>query len=67
VLIGVVVLHERLRPVQWAAIGLGTVAVLVLTVDYGRPPWIALGLAGTFATYGLIKKRVGATSAPSSP
>ncbi len=61
VLIGVVVLHERLRPVQWAAIGLGTVAVLVLTVDYGRPPWIALGLAGTFATYGLIKKRVGAT------
>jgi chloramphenicol-sensitive protein RarD len=61
VLIGVVVLHERLRPVQWAAIGLGTVAVLVLTVDYGRPPWIALGLAGSFATYGLIKKRVGAT------
>ena len=61
VLIGVVVLHERLRPVQWAAIGLGTVAVLVLTVDYGRPPWIAFGLAGTFATYGVIKKRVGAT------
>jgi chloramphenicol-sensitive protein RarD len=61
VLIGVVVLHERLRPVQWVAIGLGTVAVLVLTVDYGRPPWIALGLAASFATYGLIKKRVGAT------
>jgi chloramphenicol-sensitive protein RarD len=61
VLIGVVVLHERLRPVQWAAIGLGTLAVLVLTVDYGRPPWIALGLAASFATYGLIKKRVGAT------
>ena len=61
VLIGVLVLHERLRPVQWAAIGLGTVAVLVLAVDYGRPPWIALGLAGSFATYGLIKKRVGVT------
>jgi chloramphenicol-sensitive protein RarD len=61
VLIGVVVLHERLRPVQWTAIGLGTVAVLVLTVDYGRPPWIALGLAASFATYGLIKKRIGAT------
>jgi chloramphenicol-sensitive protein RarD len=61
VLIGVVVLHERLRPVQWVAIGLGTVAVLVLTVDYGRPPWIALGLAASFAAYGLIKKRVGAT------
>jgi chloramphenicol-sensitive protein RarD len=61
VLIGVVVLHERLRPVQWAAIGLGALAVVVLTVDYGRPPWIALGLASSFATYGLIKKRVGAT------
>ena len=60
VMIGVVVLHERLRPVQWAAIGLGAVAVLVLTVDYGRPPWIALGLAFSFASYGLLKKQVGA-------
>ena len=34
-------------------------AVVVLTVDYGRPPWIALGLAGSFATYGLLKKQVG--------
>jgi chloramphenicol-sensitive protein RarD len=59
VMIGVLVLRERLRPVQWAAIGLGTVAVLVLTVDYGRPPWIALGLAFSFATYGLLKKQVG--------
>jgi chloramphenicol-sensitive protein RarD len=61
VMIGVLVLGERLRPVQWAAIGLGTVAVLVLTVDYGRPPWIALGLAFSFATYGLLKKQVGTT------
>jgi chloramphenicol-sensitive protein RarD len=60
VMIGVLVLQERLRPVQWAAIGLGTVAVLVLTADYGRPPWIALGLAFSFATYGLLKKQVGA-------
>jgi chloramphenicol-sensitive protein RarD len=59
VMIGVLVLRERLRPVQWAAIALGTVAVLVLTVDYGRPPWIALGLAFSFATYGLLKKQVG--------
>jgi chloramphenicol-sensitive protein RarD len=59
VLMGVVLLHERLRPVQWTAIGLGVVAVVVLTVDYGRPPWIALGLAFSFATYGLLKKRVG--------
>ena len=61
VLIGVVVLHERLRQVQWAAIGLGTIAVLVLAVDYGRPPWIALTLAFSFGTYGLLKKQVGAT------
>jgi chloramphenicol-sensitive protein RarD len=61
VLIGVLVLRERLRRAQWAAIGLGMLAVAVLTVDYGRPPWIALGLAFSFATYGLIKKQVGAT------
>lgn len=57
VLIGVVVLAERLRPMQWAAIGLAALAVVVLTVDYGRPPWIALVLAFSFATYGLIKKK----------
>ena len=61
VLIGVVVLHERLRRVQWAAIGLGTIAVLVLAADYGRPPWIALTLAFSFGTYGLQKKQVGVT------
>ena len=43
--LGVVILHERLRPVQWAAAGLGVIAVLVLSFDYGRPPWIALILA----------------------
>jgi chloramphenicol-sensitive protein RarD len=59
VLIGVIVLHERLRRLQWAAVAVGATAVVVLTVDYGRPPWIALGLAGSFATYGLLKKQVG--------
>ncbi len=59
VLLGVVVLGERLRRVQWAAIALGVVAVLVLTAGYGRPPWIALALAATFGTYGLLKRRVG--------
>jgi chloramphenicol-sensitive protein RarD len=61
VLIGVLVLHERLRPMQWAAIGLGTLAVVVLAVDYGRPPWIALTLAFSFGFYGLLKKQVGVT------
>jgi chloramphenicol-sensitive protein RarD len=59
VLVGVVLLRERLTRAQWAAVGLGAVAVGVLTAGYGRPPWIALVLAATFATYGLMKKRVG--------
>ncbi len=58
VLLGVVVLHERLRVGQWVAVGLAAVAVLVLTAAYGRPPWIALTLALSFATYGLMKNRV---------
>ena len=57
VLLGVVVLGERLRPVQWAAIALAALAVVVLTVDYGHPPWIAVLLAGSFGTYGLMKKK----------
>ncbi|GAA3802609.1 EamA family transporter RarD [Streptomyces phyllanthi] len=56
--LGVLLLKERLRPVQWAAVGIGFVAVLVLTVGYGRPPWISLCLACSFATYGLVKKKV---------
>lgn len=63
VALGVAVLHERLRRVQWWALGLGTVAVVVLTVDYGRPPWLALLLAVSFGTYGLIKKQVGVGAA----
>ncbi|WP_067170794.1 EamA family transporter RarD [Microtetraspora niveoalba] len=56
VLFGVLVFRERLRPWQWAAVGLGAVAVLVLAFDYGRLPWIALVLAASFGTYGLVKK-----------
>jgi chloramphenicol-sensitive protein RarD len=57
ILLGVFVLGERLRPAQWAAVGIGTVAVLVIAVDYGRPPWIALILATSFGLYGYLKKR----------
>ncbi|MCW2605335.1 MAG: Protein rarD [Frankiales bacterium] len=62
VLLGVLVLGERLRRVQWAALAIAFVAVLVLTVENGRPPYIALVLAFSFGTYGLLKKtaRVGA-------
>ncbi len=59
VLLGVVVLKEKLRPLQWAAVGIGFVAVGVLTVSYGKLPWIALTLAFSFGLYGFMKKRVG--------
>lgn len=59
VLMGVLVLGERLRPLQWWALGTGFVAVAVLTVDYGRPPVVALVLAFSFGTYGLAKKSAG--------
>lgn len=59
VLLGVVVLRERLRRLQWVAVGIGALAVAILTVDYGRLPWIALVLAVSFGTYGLIKKQAG--------
>ncbi|MEI5676073.1 MULTISPECIES: EamA family transporter RarD [unclassified Nocardioides] len=56
VLMGVLLLGERLRPLQWAAMGVATSAVAVLTWDYGGPPWVALVLALSFGTYGLAKK-----------
>lgn len=59
VLLGVIVLRERLRPLQWVAIGVSAVAVLVLAIGYGAFPWIALTLAFSFGLYGLVKKRVG--------
>jgi chloramphenicol-sensitive protein RarD len=60
VLLGVVVLRERLRPLQWAAVGTGALAVGVLTFGHGRLPTIALTLAASFGLYGLMKKQVGA-------
>jgi chloramphenicol-sensitive protein RarD len=59
VLLGVFVLRERLRVMQWVSIGISAVAVLVLALNYGAFPWIALALAFSFGLYGLIKKRVG--------
>ncbi|MDX3431368.1 MULTISPECIES: EamA family transporter RarD [unclassified Streptomyces] len=55
---GVLLLGERLRPVQWTAVATGFAAVLVLAIGYGQPPWISLVLAFSFATYGLVKKKV---------
>ena len=59
VLLGVLVLKERLRPLQWTAVGIGFVAVGVLTYSYGKLPWIALTLAFSFGLYGFVKNRVG--------
>ncbi|HEY2272985.1 MAG TPA: EamA family transporter RarD [Jatrophihabitantaceae bacterium] len=59
ILLGVAVLGERLRRMQWVAVGIGTVAVIVIAVDYGAPPWIALTLATSFGLYGFAKKRAG--------
>jgi len=59
VVLAVVFLGERLRPVQWVAVGLGALGVLVMVVGYGEVPWIGLTLALSFGAYGLIKKRVG--------
>ena len=64
VLLGVVAFGERLRRMQWLAVATAAVAVVVLTVDYGRPPWIALALAGSFGLYGLMKKLVRVEAAP---
>jgi chloramphenicol-sensitive protein RarD len=56
--IGVFVLGERPSAAQRVAFGLASIAVVILTVSYGRPPWIALLLAGTWSLYGLAKRRV---------
>ncbi|QSB14326.1 EamA family transporter RarD [Natronosporangium hydrolyticum] len=58
-LLGVLVLRERLTPAQWTALGVGAAAVTVLTIDHGRLPYIALILAGSFGCYGLLKKQLG--------
>ena len=56
VVIAVLVFRERLRAGQWAAIALAASGVLYLAIIYGSPPWIALALAFSFGTYGLLKK-----------
>ena len=65
ILLGVFVLRERLRPAQWAAIGISAVAVVVIAVEAGALPWISLLLAASFGCYGLVKKRVGRVDAVS--
>ncbi|GAB3041848.1 EamA family transporter RarD [Sediminivirga luteola] len=57
--LGVLVLRERLRRLQWVAVGVGLVAVVVVAIGYGTLPWIALLLAFSFGFYGLVKSKIG--------
>ena len=59
VALGVLVFAERLRRLQWVAIGVATLAVAALTIEYGRLPVVALVLAFSFGTYGLLRKKAG--------
>lgn len=56
---GVLLLKEKMRIGQWVAVGIATTGVAVLTIDYGRLPWIALALALSWGSYGVIKKVLG--------
>lgn len=64
VLVGVLLLHERLSAPKWSAVGLAAVGVLWLTVRHGEVPWVALALASSFCAYGLIRKVVAVGAMP---
>ena len=64
IVLAVVFQKEKLRRMQWAAVSLGAIAVLILTFDYGHIPLLALSLAFSFAFYGLVKSRLGGTVSP---
>lgn len=64
ILLGVFVLREHLRPVQWLAVAVGLVAIGVIAIGQGQPPWLALAMAVSFGLYGLTKKFAGRSIAP---
>ena len=64
IVLAVIFQKEKLRRLQWVAVSLGTIAVLILTFDYGHVPFLALSLAFSFAFYGLVKSRLGGTVSP---
>lgn len=59
IVLGVLILRERLRPTQWVAVSVSLLAVIILTVEHGSLPWISLTLACSFAFYGLVKNKTG--------
>jgi chloramphenicol-sensitive protein RarD len=56
--LGVLAFKEKMRKTQWWAFGIATVGVLVLTFDFGRPPWVSFLLAGSWGSYSLVKKKL---------
>ena len=58
VVLGVIFLHERLRPAQWVSVAISCIAVLIMSLIYGQVPWTGLGVAFTFGIYGLLKARI---------
>jgi chloramphenicol-sensitive protein RarD len=64
IVLAVLFLREKLNLIQWVAVGLGAVAVTVLSIDYGHLPWVALTLAATFGMYGLAKNKLGGQVSP---
>ncbi|MEL7061063.1 MAG: EamA family transporter RarD, partial [Acidobacteriota bacterium] len=62
VLLGMLVLGERLRPLQWLSVALAAIGVILLTARVGHLPWVSLVLAGSFGIYGLLRKTVDATA-----
>jgi chloramphenicol-sensitive protein RarD len=58
VLLGMLFLGERLRKLQWAAVALAAIGVLIQLITFGSLPWIALVLASSFALYGLFRKKL---------
>ena len=56
---GVILLREKMRPLQWLAVAIAAIGVGILTFDYGRLPWVAMSLALSWGTYGLVKKKLG--------
>lgn len=57
ILLGVFIRHERLTRLQWVSLGIASVAVIVLTINYGQLPWLALLLSLSFGFYGFVKKQ----------
>jgi chloramphenicol-sensitive protein RarD len=58
VLMGIIAFGEAMRKIQWISFIVATVGVVILTIDYGRPPWISFALAFSWSSYSFVKKKI---------